>query len=84
MKVDVIPFSTFESIVESESNRLFGKLIGTQCIYPVEFQTPILNTFLKNPIKSIRDKPKKYLRINLNSNSNTDSKTDSKTDSLYK
>jgi hypothetical protein len=81
MKVDVIPFSTFESIVESESNRLFGKLVGTQCIYPVEFQTPILNTFLKNPIKSIRDKPKKYLRINLNSNYNTDSKTDSKSES---
>ena len=55
MKVDIISFSTFDAIVESKTNTMFGQLIGTQCIYPYQFQTPILNTFLKEKKNSDDD-----------------------------
>ena len=55
MKVDILPFSTFKDICLTNS---INELIGTQCIYPLNLQTPILKTFIKND----DDKSNKFTR----------------------
>jgi len=67
MKVDILPFSTFKEI---SSTKIADTLIGTQCIYPLNLQTPILKTFIKSENSS------KELIINLNSNQNSNSDND--------
>lgn len=43
MKIDILPFSTYKDI--SITNHV-EQLIGTQCIYPLEFQSALINTFI--------------------------------------
>jgi hypothetical protein len=57
MKVDILPFSTFKDICLTNS---INELIGTQCIYPLNLQIPILKTFIKND----EDKPNKTNKTN--------------------
>lgn len=45
MKIDILPFSTFKDI--SITNHV-EQLIGTQCIYPIQFQTALIKTFIDN------------------------------------
>ena len=42
MKVKILNFSTYKAIVEDSS---IDQLIGTQCIYPINLQEPLIKTF---------------------------------------
>ena len=69
MKVDILPFSTFKDICSTNS---INELIGTQCIYPLNLQTPILKTFIKND----DDKYNKPNKLNKFNKSNKPNETD--------
>ena len=42
MKVKILNFSTYKAIVDDSS---IDQLIGTQCIYPINLQEPLIQTF---------------------------------------